>query len=197
LLLHDLHSQLGIDRRVYLDIIGFQGAIDYRTMTTTRDLFDRLRALGITHVAYIPGPQASRCKQQELLFHAFVTENQSAVKRTGPFVVFPMPAQPPAKRPPLRVATFGLGNYRDGTYDISSLGTHEMLPAEFQHYPAPQTPLSGNSASDLVAQSDAVLWAGAPPDPATTAALTAEFEISVSYPGLIVYVRKPATTRRG
>ena len=72
LMLHDAHATLGIDKPVVLDWVGFQGLFDYRLYKTPRDLYDRLRALGVTHVAWLPVSPTARSKQEEVIFDAFV-----------------------------------------------------------------------------------------------------------------------------
>jgi hypothetical protein len=195
-LLHHYHPQLGINRRIYLDWVGFQGSIDYRPMKTPRDLYNRLRSLGITHIVYLPGHQASPCRQEEVLFDSFVTEVKGTTTRIGPFAVLPMPAQPPRDRPPLQVATFGLGSYRDGLYHIDGLGTYETLPPALQHYAPPEVPALGARPLDLIAQSDAVLMAQPVSDAQVAQVLSGEFQAAETYPGLTVYVRTATSTRR-
>jgi hypothetical protein len=69
-LLHNKFVMLGIDRRVLLDAEGFQGLIDYRSFTTPRDMYERLRAVGVTHVAW-RGSEAGASLQADVIYHLF------------------------------------------------------------------------------------------------------------------------------
>ena len=190
-LLHHWHPQLGINRQTYLDWAGFQGVVDYRVFKNVRDFYDRLRALGVTHVVYLPGEQAASSKQEDVILLSLALGYGQPRTRLGMFEMFPLPADAPPARPPLKVVTMGLGRYGDGLYDVSDLGTCRFLPAAYQHYPAPRLRPGAAGFGPLLGSADAVLvGAGVTMDPSTSAMLAKDFQMAVPYPGLSVYIRK-------
>jgi hypothetical protein len=190
-LLHHWHPQLGINRQTYLDWAGFQGVVDYREFKNVRDFYDRLRALGVTHVVYLPGEQAASSKQEDVILLSLALGYGQPRTRFGMFEMFPLPAIAPPARPPLQVVTIGLGTYGDGLYDVSDLGTCRFLPAAYQHYPAPRLRPGAAGFAPLLGSADAVLrGAGVTMDPSTKAMLAKDFQMAVPYPGLSVYIRK-------
>ena len=190
-LLHHWHPQLGINRQTYLDWAGFQGVVDYRVFKNVRDFYDRLRALGVTHVVYLPGEQAASSKQEDVILLSLALGYGQPRTRLGMFEMFPLPADAPPARPPLKVVTMGLGRYGDGLYDVSDLGTCRFLPAAYQYYPPPRKRPAAAGFSPLLGLADAVLvGAGVTMDPSTSAMLAKDFQMAVPYPGLSVYIRK-------
>ena len=133
LMLHDAHSALGIDRKVVLDWIGFQGLFDYRLYRTPRDLYDRLRAVGVTHVAWLPVSPVARSKQEELIFDAFVDACGGDARHFGAMSVFALPPSPPPETAPYQVLAVGLGGYADGLYPVEALSNCEEMPPQMQH----------------------------------------------------------------
>jgi hypothetical protein len=136
-MLHTGHSMLGIDRRVLLDWIGFQGLFDYRRYRAPADLHERLRALGVTHVAWVPSFLPARSKQEELIFDAFADGNSRGTQRFGSISLFALPATPPPPAPAYAVLMVGMGGYSDGLYPVEALSTCEELPPHLQRYAPP------------------------------------------------------------
>jgi hypothetical protein len=192
-LVHHWHPQLGINRRTYLDWAGFQGLVDYRGFKNVRDFYDRLRALGVTHVVYLPGEQAGSSKQEDVILLSLALGYGQPRTRFGMFEMFPLPAAAPPSRPPLQVVTIGLEKYADGLYDISDLGTCRFLPVAYQHYPPPRLRPGAAGFDPLLASADAVMvGTGVPLDASVSAMLAREFQMAVPYPGLSVYIRRNA-----
>jgi hypothetical protein len=190
ILLHHWHPQLGIDRNVHLDWAGFQGEIDYRTFATPREFYDRLRALGVTHVVYLPGEQAGSSKQEDVIFLSLAILYGGQKTRVGMFEVFPLPPVPPPARAPLQVLTLGVGPYQDGLYDVTELGTCRFLPPEHQQWGHPRVLANAAGAGPLLDLSDAVLVGNARRhDPEIGARIAREFQAAAPYPGLSVYIR--------
>ena len=190
-LLHHWHPQLGINRKIFLDWAGFQGVVDYRLFKNARDYYDRLRALGVTHLVYLPGEQAGSSKQEDVILLTLALDYAQERTRIGVFEAFPLPTTPPPERPPLQVVAIGLSPYADGLYDITDLGTCRFLPPEHQHYPPPRVRPGSDGFAPLLPSADAVTTGGGVSlDPATTAALARDFQMATPYPGLTVYIRK-------
>ncbi len=172
-LLHNWHLSLGIDRPVLLDWIGMQGLIDYRTFRTPRELYDRFRAVGATHVVRLAAPRIAASRQEQILFDVFADVYGTDKQRFGELEVFPMPPPPPAEAP-YQVLVVGVSQYRPGLYPIQSLSVCEEFPPDLRLFPAPAE--TAPAPFSLIDRADVVLiTAGMGVDPETTARLNAEF----------------------
>jgi len=157
LMLHTHHVMLGIDRPVLLDWAGFQGLIDYRPLRSAREVHERLRELGVTHVAWVPGGTPAPSKQADVLFAALLAGREERSRSFGALRLLPL-GEPPAPSGPLRVVVFGLRGYANGLYAIEDLATLETLPPELQHFARPAVPAPGwPAALRLAAEADALV----------------------------------------
>jgi len=192
LMLHDAHAALGIDRRVVLDWIGFQGQFDYRLYRTPRDLYDRLRAVGVTHVAWLPVSPVARSKQEELIFDAFVDACGHEVRRFGAMSVFALPPAPPPETAPYQVLMVGLGGYADGLYPVDVLSNCEEMPPQMQHVALPaRTGAPPAGAWTLLDDATAVFVGGTvQPDDATAQRMGRDFRQIRAYGAFRVLVRR-------
>jgi hypothetical protein len=192
LLLHNSHSMLGIDRRVLLDWIGFQGLFDYRLYRTPADLHGRLRALGVTHVAWVPSFLPARSKQEELIFDAFADANRDRTGRYGSISVFALPTTPPPPVPAYAVLMLGMGGYRDGLYPVDALSTCEELPPHLQRYAQPAKAIApGENTAALLDEANAVfVGAQARLDGPATSRLNREFRAIRAYSAFRVLLRR-------
>jgi hypothetical protein len=135
-LLHNSHVNLGIDREIYLDWVGYQALISYDSLHTPAEVYAYFRKLGITHLMYEPDGFRAPTKQQEVLWNAFITRAPT-LGRFGSLKLMRMPDDPPPAQAPYRVAAIGLRGYESGIYPIERMNTDENLPSELQHYAAP------------------------------------------------------------
>jgi hypothetical protein len=158
LLIHTSHISLGIDREVVLDWAGYQSFISYDRVHTPRQLFDYYRSLGITHFLSMTGSRPAASKQEEVLWHAFVSRYALNVGRFGGYRLQRMPDRAPPVENSYRVAVFGLRGYADGIYPIGAMTTNEYLPDELRRFPAPETPMPKEPAAQaaLLTHVDAV-----------------------------------------
>ena len=147
--LHGEHVMLGINRPVYLDWVGFQGAIDYRTFRSPRDLQKRLLELGITHLVWLAGERAEDSKQEAVIFASFVARSMRP-KGFGGLRVAPVPSKPVADDQPMQVFSWQVPSYENGTYPVEWLGTNEGLPPQFQQFAKPLVAVS--SPESIVAE---------------------------------------------
>jgi hypothetical protein len=189
LLVHQNDPELGFPRRSYLDQVGWQGVIDYRTFATPRDLYDRLKALGVTHVVHIPSGQPTAYLIEEAIFNSFVFEAPGPKVRLGAFEMFPMPATPPPTRGPLQVLTLGTWGYIDGLYPVTALDYCSALPASLQRYNPPSIAVGVEPAAALAEKADVILVGNHPPDAPTADLLARSFRVANAYGGLVVHVR--------
>lgn len=189
-MLHQQHVMLGIDRPVLLDAIGFQGIIDYSTFGTARDLYQRLKQLGVTHVVWTSQRRAPS-KQVAVIFEQFAAYHESTTRSFGALLVSPLAPTPPKQSPPLRALTVGIPGYRDGLYDVRQLSVCEDMPAKMLHFPEPGEVMSQPAdAARLLAKAQALLVR---PDlrlsPQVKPLLIA-FALRHRYPGFDVYTRR-------
>ena len=147
-LLHETHVNLGIDRPLVLDWQGFQGLISYDPIRTPRELFDRYRELGITHLIQIPHQWPTASKQEEVLWQVFVEVYAKHLGRHGGYELLAMPDKAPPREAPYRLAAFGLKGYTDGLYPIEGMNANQHLYEQLQKFPSSKQPLSA-AASDL------------------------------------------------
>jgi hypothetical protein len=192
-ILHNSHVSLGINRRILLDWIGFQGLIDYRTFKTPRQAYDRFTSLGVTHFIVLPGSRPAASKQEEVIFDTLAALYAVRANNIGGFVLRDMPGTPPPDEPPFRVLTMGMDPYADGVYAVEHLGTCEELPPELQHYLPPDSPLgSGENAAVALQDVNAALIANSVRlDPASTEILGATFRAVARYGTFTVHSRSP------
>ncbi len=170
-LLHTAHLHLGIDRTTLSDWAGWQYLIDYRAMKTPRDVYDRYRELGITHIVWNNHDFPS-IKQEDVLFFAFTNRYALRVPNKSGYSIWEMPKEAPPREEPWQVVAMGLNGYRDGLFSIEALNVVEDLPADKKKFPAPEVtfdpvspdPNLAKNRSTLVVSSlkraDAVLLAG-------------------------------------
>lgn len=189
--MHNSHNTLGINRRILLDWIGFQGAIDYRSMRTPRDVYDQFRALGVTHVVYLLGNHGAASKQEDVLFSAFAHLYGGPKQSFGGLQVFAMPTTPPPVTGPWKVAVMDIGPYQNGVYEVSDLSNCEWAPPSMQRVVTPRAPLEpAEGVAASLAQVDAVLVGGvAGRDPIVSEILRREFPVVAHYPGFVVHIR--------
>jgi hypothetical protein len=190
-LLHNTHLHLGIDRKLFLDWIGFQGLIDHRTFRTSLDIYRRFKELGVTHVVYVPNQHRTSSLQEEVLFALFFSK-YPPVGNFGAWSYLPLPSSPPPVEPAPKVVLVGSYGYQDGLYQIEDLGTCNGIAPELQSFPPPRIAARAmGGVAPLVAEARAVLvGTNAVLDAATTAALSA-FQVQTRVLEHTVYVRKP------
>jgi hypothetical protein len=190
LVLHNFHTSLGIDRKVLLDWIGFQGLIDYRTFRTPRDLYDRFRALGVTHVVLQPGSHPAASKQEEAIFAAFYARHLVSRRNFGGLELAPMPTAAPPVEAAFRVLTFGIPGYADGVYGVEDLSNCEELPPALQRFASPRqaVPTPDAARAALAGVDVALLATGALAE--FEAALQRDFLPTIRYGHFAVYVRR-------
>jgi hypothetical protein len=157
ILMHNSHVTLGFNRRVFLDWVGFQGAIDYRLFKTPRDLYDRLRALGITHVVWMPGQRATSTKQEEIIWNLFA-ETLQPRRQFGEFTVAPLPAVAPPVEAPYRVLVVGVPELPNGLYPIETLSSTDLLPPTMRFHAMPIK--TATSPGELLGEAKVVMMGG-------------------------------------
>jgi hypothetical protein len=191
-LMHTMHTNLGINRPILHDGFGFQSLIDPRTLRTARALYLRLREVGVTHIVYEPHGSAAVTRQGEVVFDAFAARYQGSGRSFGGMRVFAMPSAPPPEEPDYEVLVVRIHEQDDGLYDVADLGTVEDLPREMRARKPPKVPFSEANALALLSRARVVLRGrDAQLPPTVTEALSARFDEYVSYSDFSVFIRKP------
>jgi hypothetical protein len=131
-LVHEQHLRLGLGAPAVSDSFGTQGAITYRRARSPRDVWQQLRALGVTHVFWPASPMGLERSADELVFYDFVTHHLPAARRFGDALMAPLGATPPSDRPYGAVAIAGCQVVR-------KVSLTEVEP-EFQHPGPPLAP---------------------------------------------------------
>ena len=179
------YTAYGHDERTWTNP-GFQMLIDYRDFKTPRDLYDRLRAVGGTHVVWTPG-RPTTSMQEEVIFHAFA-QLCGGQMSFGSMVVGAMPATPPPVEPPYKVLTIGVPGYPDGLYAVDALALNNMFPPAMQHRGEPLK--TAPSLAALIDEAKAVIIASSASAPDVQAKLDGEFKPIQSAPAFRVLLRK-------
>jgi hypothetical protein len=187
-LLHTRHVMLGIDRTVYLDWIGFQTIIDYRTFKTPRELYDHLRQIGVTHIVSTPGLRAAFTKQEEAIFDVFVNRYLTVQRHFADLTLYDMPESPPPVEAPYQVAMVGVAGYPDGLYPVTALGNCVSFPP-FLQYKALPSRTAPSPASLFEAANVVMLGTKAKVDKATNERLTEDFRLAQGYGNFRVFAR--------
>jgi hypothetical protein len=185
LVIHSGHVSLGIDRTTLLDAIGFEGLIDYREMKTPREMFDRLKSVGATHVVWTPGDSNPHSPQEEILFDVLASrQEQRWFSRLSMFEL----KYRPREEKPYRAVTIGVTGYRDGLYPIEALVMCTELAESTWRPPAPAE--TADDVTALIAKVPVVMTrVGQSLPPAAQQRLDREFRQLTSYHDVHVYLR--------
>jgi hypothetical protein len=142
-LVHGQVPRLGLARRAFSDELGFQGFISYRELPTAREVWNRWRELGVTHVVWkqrdlkrVTADSLAR----EAIFYEAVRRGTRRAHRQGHARVAELRPEPPADRPrALRIEGCG-ADPRSGTFRVTSWakarGKRKRLLAELPDAPA-------------------------------------------------------------
>jgi hypothetical protein len=106
-LIHEQHPRLGIGVPAVSDARGTQAGLSYRRARSPRDLWEQLRALGVTHVLWPAWPMGLEAWADETVFYGFVTKHLVAATNVGGFVLGALSDKPPPDVPYGAVALLG------------------------------------------------------------------------------------------
>ena len=151
-LLHDNHVHLGVGAESVSDWGGWQFGISYGRMRSPREVWDLLRGMGVTHVAW--DTQISKGWDSvagDIVFFQFAVKHTTKLTKHGGMSLTEMAPSPPAEGPfPAAVAYLGCNDtYRSGLYELSDL-TVPVFGPKSRAYPRPRRPGSGAAAEALV-----------------------------------------------
>jgi hypothetical protein len=144
-LLHERYLHLGLGRMSVSDLPGWQGAISYEDLLTSRAIADKLRQLGVTHVVWETGmSHESDSFTGDLAFFRFVAHFTESAHEIGPFTLARLASElPPGPDEEEQVAWYGC--------DGSEIRRLRDLDAD-EPPPTPITPLSADGGLAAEAQ---------------------------------------------
>ena len=193
-ILHTQHISLGIDRDILLDWAPMQALISYAHMRTPRELFDRFRSLGVTHLLYEAHMNwAASSKQEEVVWNGLLVGYAEPMGQFGPYRLARMPRQAPPAEAAYRVASFGLFGYADGIYPIDTMDTMEYLDPASLHFRKPEIAMPTDAAerATLIAGTDAVfVEPSSKLDTTTLSVLNRQFKAVLRYKRYTLWLRK-------
>lgn len=141
LLLHENNPRLGIGAPVVSDAALFQGGLVYGTMKDPGELYDALRSMGVTHVAWRKGTsKAWDSLSGDLLFHELVTRHLDKPRSKGGWTVGALGHRPSrADGPAEDVLYLGCAtSYKQGIYPRTALAVPGRGKKVRFTYPKPQ-----------------------------------------------------------
>ncbi len=106
-LIHEQHLRLGIGVPAVSDALGTQGALSYRRARSPRDLWEQLRALGVTHILWPASPIGLETWGDETVFYDFVSKDLVAPGHFDGVVLGALGDAPPSDVPYGPVALLG------------------------------------------------------------------------------------------
>ena len=154
--MHEDHVHLGLGRMSVSDWGGWQGGLSYGRTRSPRDLVERLREMGVSHIVWKPG--ASRQWDSlagDLRFFGLVSRFAQPVHSVASLNVAPLPD--PAgvdSNENETVLYLGCdGTYEPGLYRFSDMTVPALYPRDRPPaYPPPREPLAELSSVERALQ---------------------------------------------
>ena len=180
---------LGLDRTILADNPDLQDYIRYSNLKDARELYDVIKARGVTHLLYPHGQRMPERLNNVFLFNELFMHHAGKVRRFGSVRLAEMPPQPPPRSAPYLVLVAGVREYPDGIYKVEQLDVDKRVPERFTPRPKPLERLSKTeSAEQLERISGMAIGRGKLPkaDPDELA----QFEAVERFKGVEIYLRR-------
>jgi hypothetical protein len=166
-LIHENNPHLGIAAKSVNDSNGWQGGISYGELRTPREVYDKLKSFGVTHLLW--NSQQSKggdSYASDFMFFNFVTMYGQAPRRFGPMTLAQMPSAPPDDKD-FKGAVIALtcrGTYAPGLYPLKAMTVPALGPRRAA-FPRPIKRLPGpeESLAPLIDQASFALIQGGCP----------------------------------
>lgn len=133
---------LGLDRTVLMDIRGGQDNVSYAQLQDTRQLYDLLKARGVTHLLYPKNQRRPVEWNNAILFTDLFERYATHKQRFGKLQLGELPKTPPPSAKPFLVLVSGIRGVKDGIWEIRQLGFDPRSPQRFSPSPRPRHPTS-------------------------------------------------------
>lgn len=155
-LIHESRQSFGMKHPRVNDRPGTQGFLYYSSMKSPREVYDKLRSLGVTHLVW-GNPEGIETLASDLVFYDFATRRTRGRKGAAGYRIGELGEQPPTSTPfGRKVAVLGCGQpYAAGLYQLEDLAVSPFDPK--RPFPPPRVPLSASTAKELAAQADFIV----------------------------------------
>lgn len=178
---------LGLDRTVLSDVRTGQDYVSYSNLKDTRQLYDVLKARGVTHLLYPRNERRPERWNNTILFNALFAQSAENTTRFGKLMLGELSPRPPARNVPFLVVTTGVRGVADGVWAVEQLDFDPRGPRRFSPSPKPIYPLA--QAKSLLGQVQALLI-GARKSRALGQEELAQFEQTESWSGEQLWLRR-------
>jgi hypothetical protein len=185
---------LGLDRMVVSDVYEGQAYVSYSGVRDARELWEMLRARGITHLLYPEGRRRPRRLNNVVLFAELAHRSGRNRRRAGDLVLLDLSAEPPPPMAPYLVLSRGNREFPDGLYRVEQLDVDIGNYKRFTPKPKPITRLTSGNVEQLLRRADAVVHAASLPGHASDE-LKRAFVLFEKVERYSVYLRKQPRRR--
>lgn len=151
ILARNYKSLVGLDRMVLSDIRTAQDNFSYSHLRDAHELWEVLRARGVTHLLYPHGQRRPSRWNNTILFGELYHHHGVHPRRIGPVALAELPSEAPPASAPYLVLTLGLPAYPDGLYRVEQLDVDDRWVRLASPRPAPERPLAGTTVEELLA----------------------------------------------
>jgi hypothetical protein len=146
---------LGLDRSVLSDVRAGQDYVSYANLKDTRELYDLLKARGVTHLLYPRNERRPERWNNTILFTALFAQSAENTGRFGKLMVGELSKQAPPSSAPFLVAVSGIRGVADGVWAVEQLDFDPRDPERFSPLPKPRYRLA--EVKGLLGQVQALL----------------------------------------
>jgi hypothetical protein len=187
---------LGVDRTVLSDIRAAQDYISYSHLRDARELYELLRARGVTHLLYPEGKrQPARWNNTVLFAELFHRHARNERRLSGGLRLAEMPASAPEPAAPFLVLVDGISGYRDGVYKVEQLDIDEKRSRYFKPSPKPIEALKSDNAAELLETAQAVVLKAPNLSEEARQVLSSEFELVERFKDSELHLRREPSRR--
>jgi hypothetical protein len=146
---------LGLDRTVLMDIRGGQDYVSYSRLRDTRQLYELLRARGVTHLLYPKNQRRPVEWNNAILFTDLFDGYATRKQRFGKLQLGELPKSPPPAAAPFLVMAAGVRGVKDGVWEVEQLDFDPRSPQRFS--PTPRPRYASSEARDHLADVQALI----------------------------------------
>jgi hypothetical protein len=183
---------LGLDRTVLSDIRAASNYTSYSGLKDPRDLYDLLKARGVTHLLYPPGQRKPTRWNNIVLFDALFVQYGQDVRRFGGLRLAKLPDAPPPRLSPYLVLVSGLREYPEGIYRVEQLDIDSKAADLFSPKPKPMQRIRVDTVAEQMALVHALVIGRGRLPKALTPEIMDSFESVERLGGEELYLRKVA-----